>query len=252
MRSAAGPVLHAVEALGLYRDVQTLYQRTLNRGYWRERVARRRLLERFVHPGDLVFDIGANLGGYVTIFLDLRARVVAVEANPALAELLQRRYRIPVEAVAVGADAGEAVLHLGKRSGHSTISERWVEHAPTQDRWSGESVSVRKVPLDDLVARYGEPDFAKVDVEGAEADVLRGSSRPLRAMSVEFQAADLAVTEECLAILDGWGAYDFWLADAGSSDLEEHGDSGSVRRRLRELAETDSRRYGDVYVRHAR
>jgi FkbM family methyltransferase len=240
--------VRALENLGLHRHMQTLYQRTLNRTYWRERQGLRRLLGNFVRAGDLVFDIGANVGGYVVIFLDLGAQVVAVEANPQLAALLRRRYRVATEAVAAGASTGKAVLHLGRQSGHSTISRQWLERAPTQDRWAGETVTVPMATLDDLIARYGRPVFVKIDVEGAEADVLRGATGPLQAVSFEFQASDLSVAEECIAILEDRGTYRFAYANAGHYELERCVDGSELRERLQEIASSDSARYGDVYA----
>ncbi|HEY1471426.1 MAG TPA: FkbM family methyltransferase [Candidatus Acidoferrum sp.] len=43
-----------------------------------------RLYSEFVSAGDLVFDIGANIGDYAEMFARLGARVVAVEPNPEL------------------------------------------------------------------------------------------------------------------------------------------------------------------------
>lgn len=241
-------VVRGLEALGLYRHVQTLYQRALNRTYWHERQALRRLLANFVQRGDLVFDVGANVGGYVAIFLDMGANVIAVEPNPSLAELLRRRFDITVEAVAAGANYGEASLHLGRQSGHSTISERWLERAPTQDRWTGDIVQVPVITLNDLIAKHGRPAFVKIDVEGSEADVLRGAKEPIQALSFEFQASDLATTEECIDLLEQRRDYQFSFADAGSFELERCADGDELRHRLREIAAADSARYGEVYA----
>lgn len=42
----------------------------------------------FVRPRDLVFDIGANRSEYTRLYIALGARVVAVEPNPELAEVI--------------------------------------------------------------------------------------------------------------------------------------------------------------------
>jgi hypothetical protein len=40
--------------------------------------------------------------------------------------------------------------------------------------------------LDELIAVYGEPAFCKIDVEGFEAAVLAGLTRPIRTLSFEY------------------------------------------------------------------
>jgi hypothetical protein len=49
-------------------------------------------------------------------------------------------------------------------------------------RWDN-VISVPLVTLDELIARYGEPQFCKIDVEGFEHEVLSGLSQPLPALS---------------------------------------------------------------------
>ena len=51
-----------------------------------------RLFSRFIQPGDLVLDIGANVGKLTAVFMSLGARVVAVEPQPACVTTLKRRF----------------------------------------------------------------------------------------------------------------------------------------------------------------
>ncbi len=55
--------------------------------------------------------------------------------------------------------------------------------------------------LDELLATYGEPAYCKIDVEGFEAEVLRGLSKPLRMISLEYHQAEPDQILECMEIL---------------------------------------------------
>lgn len=47
----------------------------------------------FVKPGDLCFDIGANVGRKTDIFLKLGAKVIAVEPQPEYAQFLKNKFK---------------------------------------------------------------------------------------------------------------------------------------------------------------
>jgi FkbM family methyltransferase len=230
----------------VYRTTRNVYQRLFNREYWRHRQAQKRLFSQFVRPGSLAFDIGANRGELSEAFLALGARVVAVEPNPGLAGEVARHLgpKISVERVAVGAAPGRAELSIGVDPGHSTLSQEWMERAPTGDRWSG-VVSTEVTTLDALIDKHGVPDFVKIDVEAYEAEVLSGLNRPLPALCFEYQGAYPEVAERCVGLLgDG---YEYALTVGEEPVLAtEWMDTTGVLERLRSV---DREAYGDVFAR---
>ena len=54
---------------------------------------RRQFLGGFIQKGDLVFDIGANVGQMTDVFLRLEAKVVCVEPQMDVFQFLQWKYR---------------------------------------------------------------------------------------------------------------------------------------------------------------
>jgi len=169
---------------------------------------------RFLDPGDLAFDVGAHVGDRAASFLRVGARVVAVEPQPRLARLLRLLFgRDPgfaLEEVLLGEAEGEAVLRLNTRNPTvATASPGFIAAARGAPGWEGQdwdaALRLPQTTLDALIRRHGEPAFAKLDVEGQEAAVLAGLSRPLRAVSAEFTTIQREVGLACLERLDALG-----------------------------------------------
>jgi FkbM family methyltransferase len=149
----------------------------------------------FLGPGDVGFDVGAHVGNRVRAWRALGARVVAVEPQPDFVRLLRlffgRDRDVTIVPKAVGAQPGTARLGISTATPTvSSLSPAWMktvatDHSFAKVRWD-RTVEVEVTTLDDLVAAHGEPLFCKIDVEGFEADVLRGLGRPLRALSFEY------------------------------------------------------------------
>lgn len=219
----------------------------------------RALYRQFVGPGDLVFDIGAHLGNRTRAFAALGCRVVAVEPQPHVARMLRRLVgrlgHVQVIESAVTRAKGRVTLAVSERTPTvSTVSGDW-RAARAQDpdfaavSWD-RSFTVAATTLDALIGEHGRPSFIKIDVEGAELEVLLGLSQPVPAVSFEFLPAALEAAEQCCERLAALGPYRFNWSMAESSRLgaPEWVDGASLIRGLRHLAPA---RHGDIYARLA-
>jgi len=106
-------------------------------------------------------------------------RGITVEPNPALAALGRAvRPRDHLHEGLCGASAGEATLYLQREfHGLSTIIAEHAHAAEKQVNRSAEAVTLPMTTLAALCEQRAPAsfEFLKVDVEGAEADVLRGA-----------------------------------------------------------------------------
>jgi FkbM family methyltransferase len=185
---------------------------------------------RFLGSGDLAFDIGTHVGDRAASFRRLGARVVAVEPQPRLGRALRlifgRDPGVTLVPALLGAAPGEAVLRLNTANPTvATASDAFIAAAAGAAGWEGQrwdAEIVRPVTtLDALADRHGLPAFVKIDVEGFEAEVLRGLSRPPRALSFEFTTIQRGVARDCLARLAGLG-YRAFNACLGESMVFAH------------------------------
>lgn len=198
-------------SLGLARSLAIYYGMP-----WR-RSSLKRFYRSLIKPGDLVFDIGAHVGSRSRTLLQLGARVVAVEPQPLFADFLARHLEkdlVALERVAVGRESGEIDLYISSR--HPTVTSISTAFVETAGRTAGFSsvewdrtLRVPMVTLADLVQRHGRPDFCKIDVEGAEADILNGVGEPLPMVAFEYIPAIPQLTEAALAALESRGEYRF-------------------------------------------
>jgi FkbM family methyltransferase len=137
-------------------------------------------LRRLLAPGDVFYDIGANVGFFTLLGARLvgpSGRVVAVEPVPWCARAVGRNIELngfghaQIRAQAVGGADGSARLLVVGEASWSHL-ESTGRHADVR-----EEIDVAVVALDSLVAAgtIPPPDVLKIDTEGAELQAIEGA-----------------------------------------------------------------------------
>src|SRR5262245_28452347 len=128
----------------------------------------------------VVLDLGANQGEFSRLMLARfpRARVILVEANPELVDRLKARFAGTTATVvhaAIGGTSGASVeFYLSDQSMASSISKDLSAVHGLRD--AGTPVMVPMTTLRELMNRFAldRVDLVKMDIEGAEFDVIEG------------------------------------------------------------------------------
>lgn len=221
------------------------------------RVRLDRFYARFLGPEDLAFDIGAHVGDRTACFRRLGARVVAFEPQAAprrFLRLLHGRDRlVTIEGRAVASQAGTIRFHLNAANPTvATASSGFIEAARGQPGWEDQrwtrAVEVEATTLDREIERHGEPRFVKIDVEGFEAEVLAGLSRPVPSLSFEFTTIERGVAQAALDRLEalGYGAFNASLGESLAFALPRPVDRSGIGAWIDGLPQDANS--GDVYA----
>lgn len=218
------------------------------------------MYSQFLKPGDLCFDIGANIGTYTNALLKLGVRVVAVEPQQACVDMLRAQFgfhkRVQIVPMGLAEKDGQVEFLVSSNDQISSMSQEWTAALRNrggkfaQAEWS-KKVVVPVTTLDALISQYGTPAFCKIDVEGFEYEVLKGLSRPIQALSFEFTPEYMQPTLNCVDYLARLGNYQFNYSLEGTMQfaLPAWVTAPTMTDNLKDLASTH--RSGDVYARLA-
>ncbi len=137
------------------------------------------LLEEMLEPDSDCLDVGAHAGSVLREMVRLapRGRHVAWEPLPAFAARLREQFPgVEVREAALGDRAGtRSFAHVIEDPGWSGFVAR-----PTPSPSPVEELTVEVERLDDVLPDGVCPAFMKIDMEGAEEEMLRGAVETLR------------------------------------------------------------------------
>jgi FkbM family methyltransferase len=175
-----------------------------------------------LRPGDVVFDVGANVGTHTIAFAKVvgeAGRVVSFEPEPVTASRLQRNIalneiaNVDLMRCALGEHDSTALLYIDSRSGSGQHSL-----SPRNDRHTEEVQILQGDALVDS-GQLPAPNVMKIDVEGAELGVLAGLRN-----SLASEKCRLVFCEIHNGILERRGkdpkGVNRMLRDAGFTDFE--------------------------------
>lgn len=153
-----------------YQWAYDLYKRALEvPGYWQ--------LQKYASRGTTVIDVGANIGFFTLRFADWvgpRGRVIALEPDDENFQWLghrigKRRDTKNIHLMQAAATSFDGTVRLTRNPAH-----------PGDHRIGESGVEVQAVTIDSLSGRFGSPSMIKIDVQGAEMQVLAGALATIR------------------------------------------------------------------------
>lgn len=151
-------------------------------------------------PGDFVIDCGANIGNVTEPLAETGAHVHCFEPDPFAFRKLSKRFdgnpSVTLQNAAVGVDAGTVQLMRAENFDDNRRGASVKSTVVSGGRMIDEARSVEVERIDFIaflrqaVERHGEVAFLKMDIEGAELEILEAMERedlfaPVRAMVVE-------------------------------------------------------------------
>lgn len=195
-----------------------------------ERAEQRFLCSR-VRPGEVVFDVGANIGVYTLMFAHLvgpTGKVYAFEPSPPTFERLQKTIakndlpHVIAEGLGLGREKSRLALNVTSDLGFSSFG------IPVEGAAISKQHNVSVITLDSYCSEKGivNIDLLKMDIEGYELHVLGGARemlerRCIREMIIEYnRQAQLNNGFRVSELVDTIRSHGFDVAAIGESGRE--------------------------------
>ncbi len=140
-------------------------------------------VKKIIKKGDIVVDIGGNIGYYALLESRLvgeEGKVFAIEPVPDNFEVLNKnielnKYKnITTYRYAIGDEDGNSEINVGERRNSSSLREDVGGYVKFIDK-----VPVKVFKLDTFLKDKPSPSFVRMDVEGYETEIIKGMEKTL-------------------------------------------------------------------------
>ncbi len=208
----------------------------------------------FINRGDLVFDVGADGGRFTLNFFNIGAKVISIEPQRKMLKRLYEKFskskKIIIKGKALGEKKGTGTIYIcDEADGIATLSDKWRNKGRFSKKYEwNKTKQIRISTLDQLINQYGLPKFCKIDVEGYEFNVLKGLTKKIPIISIEFTKEFLNDTEKCLNYLRGLG--NLKLNYIVGEDFSFKLPKWTPQKKFLEILnqEQDDLAWGDIYI----
>lgn len=175
----------------------------------------------------VIYDIGANVGLNIPYYLRKADLVIAVEANPILVNIIKNNHkeaissgRLIVGDFVVSAEDSSAVADFFVHEANPLLSQFPEPEDNIRSQFS--KIEVYSVSVAELIARYGQPYYVKLDAEGYDTEILRAMfAHDIRP---PFISAECHMAEVFALMLAMGGYESFKIIDGArvSSEYADH------------------------------
>ena len=172
-------------------------------GYWlgTAESAHQALALKHIRPGQVIYDIGANVGLHTLLFSRLvgeEGHVFAFEPSPHTAALLADHVRI-------NRKKNITILQkaIAGRAGEMRFSS--VENSRNRRLQVDGDIAVLSVTLDQIIRDLPPPACIKMDIEGAEVEALQAAAECFQRYRPKLFLATHDTDVPCCALLRSWG-----------------------------------------------
>jgi FkbM family methyltransferase len=174
----------------------------------------------------LIFDIGSNIGAWALKNYTSETKIICVEASPSTYEKLINnivdKNIIPLNFAVTSSTHEQIDFFESSVDTISTLNEKWLNDPSSRfyNQFDFNKITVNTISLDKLISLYGIPDLLKVDVEGAEDNVLKSLTKQVKTICFEWASEMEDIIFNSIEHLDSLGYRKFHIQHEDAYDYK--------------------------------